>query len=92
MQGITKSGYQYDFDNRILKDWRFVSALTKCQTAKGDTFEKLSGIQEMAQLLFGDKFDDYMEFIKSKNDGYCPSDVIMNEITEIFQSAQNSKN
>lgn len=92
MQGITKSGYQYNFDNRILKDWRFVSALTKCQKANGDTFEKLEGIQEMARLLFGDKFEDYMKFIKSKNDGYCPSDVIMNEITEIFQSASASKN
>lgn len=91
MQGITKSGYEYNIDNRILKDWRFVSALTKCQTEKDD-FEKLSGLQNMAQLLFGDKFEEFMDFIASKNDGFCPSDVIMNEITEIFQSVNGSKN
>lgn len=92
MQGITKSGYQYDIDNRILTDWRFVTALTKCQTSKKDTFEKLSGTQEMAKLLFGDKFEEFMDFIASKNDGYCPSEVIMAEVTEIFQSANGSKN
>lgn len=92
MQGITKSGYEFDIDNRILKDWRFVSALTKCQQSKGDTFKKLEGVQEMARLLFRDKYDDYMGFIASKNEGFCPSDVIMEEITEIFQSANGSKN
>ena len=91
MQGITKSGYRFEIDDRILKDWRFVTALTKCQTSK-DEFSKLSGLQEMAKLLFGDKFEDFMDFIASKNDGFCPSDVIMNEITEIFQSVNGSKN
>jgi len=92
MQGITKSGYEFNIDDRVLKDWRFVTALTKCQKANNDTFAKLEGIQEMAKLLFGDKFDEYMNFIASKNDGFCPSDVIMVEITEIFQSANGSKN
>lgn len=91
MQGITKSGYKFEIDDRILKDWRFVTALTKCQTEK-DEFSKLSGLQEMAKLLFGDKFEEFMDFIASKNDGYCPSEVVMNEITEIFQSANGSKN
>ena len=86
MQGITKSGYQYAIDDRILKDWRFVSALTKCQQDK-TTFGSLEGVQEMTRLLFGDKFDEYMEFIKSKNDGFCPSDVIMEEVKEIFENA-----
>lgn len=91
MQGITKSGYKYSIDDRILKDWRFVTALTKCQTAK-DEFLKLDGLQTMAKLLFGDKYEEFMDFIASKNDGYCPSEVVMTEITEIFQSANGSKN
>ena len=90
MQGITRSGFKFDIDNRILKDWRFVSALTKCQQSKTE-FGKLEGIQEMVRLLFGDKFEEYLAFVASKNDGFCDSDIIMEEIKEIFESA-NVKN
>ena len=90
MDGITKSGYKFSINNRILKDWRFVSALTKCQQSKTE-FGKLEGIQEMVKLLFGDKFEEYLAFIASKNDGFCDSDLIMEEIKEIFESA-NVKN
>ena len=92
MQGTTKSGYEFKIDDRILSDWRFVETLTKCEDKSSSAFEKLAGIQTMAKLLFGDKYDEYMKFIASKNNGYCPSEVIMGEITEIFQSANNSKN
>lgn len=86
MQGTTKSGYQYNIDNRILKDWRFVNALSNAQKSKSE-FEKLEGVLEMAKILFGDTYDAYLEYIASKNDGYCDSDVIMEEIKEIFESA-----
>ena len=92
MQGTTKSGYEFNIDNRILSDWRFVEALTKCQSKSSNEFEKLAGIQTMAKLLFGDKYDEYIKHIASKNDGFCPSEIIMGEITEIFQSANGSKN
>lgn len=90
MEGITKSGYKYNFDNRVLKDWRFVTALTKAQQSKTE-FGKLEGVQEMVSLIFGDKYEDYLKFVASKNDGYCDSDVVMSEIKEIFESA-NVKN
>lgn len=86
MTGETRSGYKFNIDDRVLKDWRFVSALTKCQK-RHDEFEGLEGIMEMAKMLFGDKYDEFMNFIASKNDGFCPSDVVMNEIQDIFESA-----
>lgn len=86
MQGTTKSGYQYNIDNRILKDWRFVMALSNAQKSKSQ-FEKLESVLEMTKILFGDTYDAYLEYIASKNDGYCDSDVIMEEIKEIFESA-----
>lgn len=90
MQGTTKSGYQFDINNRILKDWRFVSALTKCQQSKTE-FGKLEGVQEMVSLLFGDKYEEYLKHVASKNDGYCDSDFIMADIKDIFESV-NVKN
>lgn len=92
MKGKTQSGYEFDIDDRILSDWRFVEALTKCQNSKGDTFGGLDGVQKMTRLLLGDKFEGFMDHIASKNGGFCPSNVIMAEITEIFQSAKDSKN
>jgi hypothetical protein len=85
MQGTTKSGYQFEIDDRILSDWRFTLALTKCQSKK-NPLDGLEGIQEMAQLLFGDKYAEFMEFIASKNDGYVPAEVVMSEIQDIFES------
>jgi len=87
MQGITKSGFKFEIDDRILKDWRFVSALTKCQQSKTE-FGKLEGIMEMASLLFGDRYDEYLKHIASKNDGFCDSQAIMEEIKEILESAK----
>lgn len=86
MQGKTRSGYEFNIDDRILKDWRFVAALTKCQK-RSDQFEGLEGIQEMMSLLLGDKIGEFLDHIKSKNDGYCPADVIMLELQDIFESA-----
>lgn len=86
MQGTTRSGYKFDIDDRILKDWRFVAALTKCQK-KSDQFDGLEGIMEMTKLLFGKKYDEFINFIASKNDGYCPAEVIMSEVQDIFESA-----
>jgi hypothetical protein len=85
MQGITRSGYQFDIDDRILSDWRFTVALTKCQKMK-DQFEGLEGIQEMVRLLFGNKYEDFLKFISDKNDGYVPAEVIMAEVQDIFES------
>lgn len=90
MKGTTKSGFEFKIDNRILKDWRFVSALTKCQQSKTE-FGKLEGIQEMVVLIFGDKYEEYLKYVASKNDGFCDSDAIMADIKEIFESV-NSKN
>ena len=86
MQGTTKSGYQFNIDNRILKDWRFVSALSSAQKGSSE-FEKLGAVVEMTKLLFGDTYEAYLEYIASKNNGYCDADVIMEEIKEIFESA-----
>ena len=85
MQGITKSGFEYDIDDRILKDWRFTLALTKCQ--KGDGLEKLQGAQEMIELMLGKEgAEKFIDNIVAHNDGYADSEVVLNEVKEIFES------
>jgi hypothetical protein len=85
MQGTTKSGFNYSVDDRVLKDWRFTIALSKCR--KGDAMTQLEGMHEMVHLVFGDKYDEFMEHMASKCEGYIPTDAVMAEVNEIFESA-----
>lgn len=85
MQGKTKSGFKYEIDDRILSDWRFTMALTKCQ--KNDSIKQLEGAQEMVRLMLGDDgLEKFMEHIMEQNDGFVPANVVMAEIQEIFES------
>lgn len=84
MQGTTKSGYVYDIDDRILSDWRFTMALTKCQKTTG--MDQIAAMQDMVSLLFGNDYDKFMKHIEEKNDGYVPAEVVMTEVQEIFES------
>lgn len=84
MQGKTRSGFEYDIDDRILKDWRFINALTKCQNSEG--IKQLEGMQEMVNLMFGNKLEDFMKHIAEQNDGFVPSEAIMADVQDIFES------
>lgn len=84
MQGKTRSGFEYDIDDRILKDWRFINALTKCQNSEG--IKQLEGMQEMVNLLFGNKLEDFMKHIAEQNDGFVPTEAIMADVQDIFES------
>lgn len=85
MQGITKSGFEYDIDDRILKDWRFTMALTRCQ--KGEGLEKLQGAQDMIELMLGkDGAQKFIDHIAKQHDGYADSEVVLSEVKEILES------
>ena len=85
MQGITSTGFEYDIDDRILTDWRFTMALSKCQNGKG--MDQLTGAQEMVKLMLGeDGLSDLMNHISEKNDGFVPAEAVMAEVKDIFES------
>lgn len=85
--GKTKSGFEYSYDERILTDWRFVSAVAK--TTADNNVDKLLGMTEIANLLIVD-MDALQEHIKADNDGFIPTESVMNELTEIMQGAGDS--
>lgn len=84
MQGITKSGYKYEIDDRVLKDWRFVEAITVADSGKG--VEQLAGARKMIHLMFGDDYDKFMDHIAEQNDGFVPAEAVMAEVKEIFEN------
>ena len=85
MEGKTRTGFKFKVDDRILMDWRFTMALTKCQNGKG--IEQLTGAQEMVSLMLGEEgLAKLMEHISKKNDGYVPAEAVMAEVKDIFES------
>ena len=85
MQGTTSTGFQFDIDDRILSDWRFTMALTKCQNGKG--IDQLAGAQDMVLLMLGeDGLNRMMQHISDLNEGFVPAEAVMTEVREMFES------
>ena len=85
MQGVTKTGFEYSIDERILTDWRFTIALTKCQKSEGMT--QLEGAQDMVRLMFGeDGLNKLMDHLAGLNDGFVPAEAVMATVQEIFET------
>jgi hypothetical protein len=85
MQGETKSGYKYEIDDRVLKDWRFVEAITEADKGKG--VAQLEGARKMIHLMFGEDYDRFMEHIANQNDGFVPAEAVIAEVKEIFENS-----
>lgn len=93
VKGTTKSGIKFQLDERIKDDARFLYYLAKSQDEDADTAEKSKAVMGMLKLIFGD--DDgvisFMNTVASTNDGVCSVDVMLSELTEMFE-ALNAKN
>lgn len=88
MKVETKSGFKFDFDDRILEDWRLVEAITDADS--DDPVKILKGTRETIELLFGENKEKLMDHIAKKNDGYVPTDKIREELFDAISKAKNS--
>lgn len=91
MVGKTKSGFEYNCNEKILSDWRFIVAASKAQG--GTLSEQLAGAVEMVQLILGPEgYGKLMEHISDQNDGIVPVEAVMSEVTEIINAHKETKN
>lgn len=89
MKIITKSGFEFEVDERIFTDYRFVDAIAKCSM---DKVSEIQGTAELVNLLFGDKKKSFLNHIASKNDGFAPSEVVTEEVKHILEEYHELKN
>ena len=92
MQGKTSTGFEYEFDERILTDWRLTTAIVETQDA--DDLKKLKAAQEISRLLLGKEGEKkLMDHVAKLNDGFVPSDKFLGELMDIVKSnkVKNSK-
>lgn len=93
VKGKTKSGIKFQLDERIKDDARFLYYMAKSQDDEADTAEKSKAIMGMLKLIFGndDGVISFMNTVASTNNGVCSIDVMVSELTEMFE-ALNAKN
>lgn len=84
----TNSGFECEIDTRIVKDWKFVKAIQK--TTSDDPQVQMAGSYEVVHLFLGDSNENALiKHIESLNDGYCPMDVMDQEVKEMLESIKN---
>ena len=86
MKAKLKDGYTVEINESCLNDWGFLTLLRKID--KGDT----GLIVDIAEKLLGgekevDKLAKHLEV-----DGVTPTDKMVDALTEIMESANESKN
>lgn len=84
----TNSGFECEIDTRIVKDWKFVKAIQK--TTSDDPQVQMAGSYEVVHLFLGESNENALiKHIESLNDGYCPMDVMDQEVKEMLESIKN---
>lgn len=93
VKGKTKSGIKFQLDERIKDDARFLYYLTKAQSDDTDIGEKSKAVTGILTLIFGNDEGviNFMNAVASVNKGVCSVDVMLSELTEMFD-ALNAKN
>lgn len=87
VKGKTKSGFAFEIDSNIFKDWLFLKALKK-MTASGD--DSIDAVGDMINRLFNDDDEEnrFYKFIAQNNGGRVPIDVMGAEAGEIMKIIQ----
>lgn len=91
VEGKTKSGFAFKYDERILNDYGLLEAIGAFDESTGKV-QQVTALKRMLDYLLGDNKDAFMEHIALKNNGFRPLDVIQTEILEIISSSEKLKN
>lgn len=91
VKGKTKSGINFEIDERIKDDVRLYQYLTELQG--NDDEGKGVAFFDMLKLIFGgrDGMIAFQNAVASVHDGVCSSDVMTAELTEIMEKINLKK-
>lgn len=90
IKGKTKTGFEFELDERIGTDWRIVSNIALAES--DDMSDKVKGASALVSLLCGNNEKKLMKHIADNNDGFVPMPAVMNELRDMIQGSNELKN
>lgn len=96
IKGKTASGYEYEIDENVLTDWRFVSKLASLAELEdsSDAIETdfINAMAEIEHVIFKDKGKSFEKHIAKCNGGTVSTEVLLRELIEIIKGNGETKN
>jgi len=90
IEGKTKTGFKFKIDERLVRDWRVVSAISMVEN--GNTSEQLKATTDLVRLILGADEQKLLNHVAKKNEGFVPLEAVTNEVADIISSATELKN
>ena len=85
IKGKTNNGFEFKADERILKDWRFVDAIS--ETESSNPMVQFRAAKQVVKLLLHEEgYDSLISFIEKNNEGYVPQDEVATMAKEIINA------
>ena len=88
IKGQTRSGFDYAINEKALGDWRFLKAMADLDS--GDDSRVLGALPVILSLVVGKDEQRFMEHITDE-DGFQPTERIMDELKDMFDKVKESK-
>lgn len=91
VRGKTKSGIEFELDERIKDDTRLFQYLVEMQS--GDVQSQSVALFDMLTLIFGDRKGviQFQNAVASANDGVCSAALLTSELNEILEALSLKK-
>ena len=96
IKGETSSGFEFEIDERILKDWGFIKKLSKLKELEDNSesmeVDFINIMADIENIIFVDKGKAFEEHIAKKNEGMMPVDIVLKELLEVIKGKKETKN
>ena len=96
IKGKTSSGYEFEINEEIMKDWRFVKKLSKLKELEEDSdsieIDFINIMSDIETILLEKKKKTFEEHIRKSNSGLMPTDIVLSELLEVIKSKPEIKN
>lgn len=87
MKGKTKSGFEFDIDEKIFDDFDFIEAYAGIMNTDAVDGTQITAAVDMIHLLFPkDEEDRLKAFVRDKKTGRVSTTKLFNVVQEIFEA------
>ena len=78
----TKSGFEWDVNEKNMKDWDFVDALAKC--VSDDELKILTGARSLMSIMLGEDGIKALQDHVRDDEGIADAEAMFREVTEMM--------